>query len=341
MKESLVIVDRWDNQFTSILKERIKDFGLLDYLKETARVMIKPNLCAGTLFRSETGVVTNPDILFDLVQALLQINDSLRISIAESDSIGRGFAREKFLYQGYPDIFKWYPQVELVDLSRTPVEVYSYSGRFFKDGIVLASIFKEVDLFISLGKLKTHINTVFTGCLKNQFGCLPDIDKEKYHPFLPDVVADVNSVIAPKLCILEACPAMEGKGPVDGEPKDLGVVLFSNDIVAIDATGARIMGFAPEAIPLLVKAEQAGLGWLQAGKIEVQGILLENIVDHFKFVSFEQKFYVRMGLAIQRFGEKVSRFGHLLHLVKNTHWLVKKLIDRLYDRVFSWIRLRE
>ena len=335
MKESLVIIDRWDNQFSSILKERIENFGLLDYLKGTARVMIKPNLCAGTLFGSETGVVTNPDILFDLVQALLQINDSLRISIAESDSIGRGFAREKFLFQGYPDIFKCYPQVELVDLSRTSVEVYSYSGSFFKDGIVLSSIFKEVDLFISLGKMKTHINTVLSGCLKNQFGCLPDIDKDKYHPFLPDVVAEVNSVIAPDLCILEACPAMEGKGPVDGEPKDLGVVLFSNDIVAIDATAARIMAFAPEAIPLLVKAEQAGLGWLQAEKIEIQGISLEKIIDHFKYISLEQKFYVRTGLAIQRFGEKVSRFGHLLHLVKSTHWLVKKLLDKLHNGLFS------
>ena len=38
---------------------------------------------------------------------------------------------------------------------------------------------------------------------------------------------------------------MEGNGPLQGTPRDLGKILLADDPVAADATCARLMGFDP------------------------------------------------------------------------------------------------
>ena len=287
------------------------------------------------------------------------MNPSVQIYVAESDSIGRSLATEKFRFQGYASLFADLSAVHLVDLSHSPVQVYPCAGRFFKDGVVLASTFAEADFFISLAKMKTHSVAVMTGCLKNQFGCLPDMHKDRYHPYLPAVIADVNSAVRPDLCILEACPAMEGNDPVLGDPRDLGIILLGVDPLAIDATAARIMGMQPERILLFVEAEQAAVGTWRPEQIRVTGLTCAEIGGRFKFISREQRLYVigesckgrtisgrpqapldakivrslsglsiRFGLAIQWAADRLNGLGHRLHLVQGTGWAIGRIVSK-------------
>ncbi len=45
------------------------------------------------------------------------------------------------------------------------------------------------------------------------------------------------------LTIIDGFVAMEGKGPSDGTPVKMGLIIAGKDVVATDATAARVMGF--------------------------------------------------------------------------------------------------
>ena len=44
----------------------------------------------------------------------------------------------------------------------------------------------ETDVLITLPKFKTHGFMMFTGAVKNLFGCIPGLDKAQYHLKVPD-----------------------------------------------------------------------------------------------------------------------------------------------------------
>ena len=317
----------------SDLMATFESLGLAHHIKAADRIAVKPNLCAGTICLPPSGVVTNPQVLDMVVQALVGLNDHASVAIVESDSTGPGLAVDKFAHQGYPQRFSRYSQVRLVDLSRSPVSRYTCPGRYFRHGLVLPRIIREADLFVSVGKMKTHSNTVVTGILKNQFGCLPESDKEKYHPFLPEVIADINAVARPHLCILDAVPAMEGNGPVQGSPVDLDLLILGTDPVAVDSTMARMMGFDPERIPMLRVAQDAGIGTTRPDHIAIRGLPMDSVCRPFRYISWERHAYVQLGFAIQRFGKRVQDFGHLVHCVEGTAWAARKLHKRMRQRL--------
>ena len=66
-------------------------------------------------------------------------------------------------------------------------------------------------------KLKTNLASSITCCLKNQFGCLTEVRKIKYHKHLDDIIVDANIAMKPDFCIVDAIVAMGGAlGPGSG-----------------------------------------------------------------------------------------------------------------------------
>ena len=59
-------------------------------------------------------------------------------------------------------------------------------------GFGLARTWLEADAFITLPVLKTHATTVFTGAIKNQWGCVPRYDRILLHKYLHELVGDLN-----------------------------------------------------------------------------------------------------------------------------------------------------
>jgi Domain of unknown function (DUF362) len=64
---------------------------------------------------------------------------------------------------------------------------------------------------------------------------------------------------------------MEGRGPTNGKPRRLGVLLASRDPVALDATAMRLVGLDPQRARHLVIAAERKLGAYEPGDIEVDG----------------------------------------------------------------------
>ena len=93
------------------------------------------------------------------------------------------------------------------------------------------------------------------------------------------MLVDINMFIRPRLCVMDGIMAMEGNGPRNGVPKNLGVLLFSNDPVALDSIACKIVGLDPECCPPLSAGEKAGLGTYHYDRIEVVGERVEKLID--------------------------------------------------------------
>jgi uncharacterized protein (DUF362 family) len=48
--------------------------------------------------------------------------------------------------------------------------------------------------------------------------------------------------------IADGIVTMEGNGPLNGTPRELGKIVLADDLVAADSTCARLMGFHPERV---------------------------------------------------------------------------------------------
>ena len=121
--------------------------------------------------------------------------------------------------------------------------------------------------------------------MKNLFGFLPDKMKAKYHvKGISKVVVAITSVIKPALTIIDGFVAMEGRGPSNGSPVQMNLIIAGKDGVATDATGCRVMGMDPHKIKHIMKANEKGLGNID--NIHILGEKLESFARQFKPAKF-------------------------------------------------------
>jgi uncharacterized protein (DUF362 family) len=132
-------------------------------------------------------------------------------------------------------------------------------GLYFHDP-ELPAVLSEPASLTSVAVPKTHGLTMITGVLKNCFGFLPRKDKVFYHPHINEVIVDINRVVRPDVCLVDARVGLEGV--ITGKPRRINALILGRNPVSVDATMARVMGFQPERIRHLVEAEKYDLGTL-------------------------------------------------------------------------------
>jgi uncharacterized protein (DUF362 family) len=98
--------------------------------------------------------------------------------------------------------------------------------------------------------------------MKNVVGTLPGQvygwPRNIFHLFdLNNAVLDFNLTTPPDYAIIDGIVGMEGDGPIRGTPVDAGVIVMGANLLAVDATAARVMGIRPEAVQYL----RRGAGW--------------------------------------------------------------------------------
>ena len=127
----------------------------------------------------------------------------------------------------------------------------------------------EADVIISLPKFKTHGLTVLTGAIKNSYGYLPGAQKAKLHKAagsperFHEMVVDVFNLRVPDFFLMDAVVGMEGNGPASPDLRDIGLILASDNGVALDGVMATMTGCDPGRLRFLQKAKKMGLGGLR------------------------------------------------------------------------------
>jgi len=215
-------------------------------------VIIKPNLCY--YWDYTTGQTTDPKVIAALIDLIRgKITQSIDVSIVESDASAMK-CKHAFRMLGYKKLAEEY-NVKLVNLSEEhcdPAQV-TVEGKVFH--FMVPKIIQKADLKINVSKIKYTMRGIELTCaLKNIFGCNPYPKKFKYHRLLTETIVALNKVMRFDLCITDGYI-------VSGiHPMKLGLVMASQDPVAIDAAAAEIAGLNPKKIRYLRLAEKEGIG---------------------------------------------------------------------------------
>jgi uncharacterized protein (DUF362 family) len=143
-------------------------------------------------------------------------------------------------------------------------------------GISTAAL--EADVIINLPKFKMHQQLVATFAVKNMFGCVSGKHKALWHFRKGDtaetfcrLLLGVYAYLKPALTLIDGVVAMEGQGPIRGPSKPLGWLLAGTDPMALEMTCCRLIGLAPEQVPMIQAARQAGFGCSDPEAVEIVG----------------------------------------------------------------------
>lgn len=274
-KVALVRCDTYeeDKVFRAIRKGLDLIGGVSVLAKRNEKIVMKPNVLIGA--NPEKCVTTHP-VVFKAVGRLFM---EAGVSVYYGDSPAFGRAELNMRIAGLKRVGDEVGfSLADFDAGRS---IRHPEGLLVKSFVVANGVL-NCDGMVSLPKLKTHGLVRFTGAVKNQFGCVPGLLKSQYHVKLPDpydfatMLVDLNTLVKPRLCVMDGIVAMEGNGPRSGRPKKMNVLLFSTDPIALDATACRIIDLDPEVVPTSKPGEQSGLGTYHIENIELVGENMEQ-----------------------------------------------------------------
>ncbi|MBW2247055.1 MAG: DUF362 domain-containing protein [Deltaproteobacteria bacterium] len=235
------------------------------------RVLIKPNVLRASQWNE--GIVTHPAVLKAVVEKVETMGPA---SIIVGDNPGLfsyGANEESFEKTGLMDAAGGHYE----NIGNDSVKV-DFNPAFLPS-LSLSKAVVDADIIISLPKFKTHGLTVITGAIKNSYGFLPGAQKARLHKIagsprrFHEMLVDVFQLRVPDLFIVDAVVGMEGNGPASPDLRDIGLILASDNAVALDAVIATLMGCEPGLLRFLQKAKQAGLGDYDLKNIEILGEL--------------------------------------------------------------------
>lgn len=254
-------------------------------------VVIKPNMCYYLDY--STGHTTDPKFVAALVDALRsRVSSNVNISIVESDASAMK-CRYAFKMLGYEKMAQHHG-VALVNLSEDEserVEVVSGGHSFH---FMVPQTILNADLRVNVPKIKYMWKVKLSCALKNIYGCNPYPRKFRYHQNLDETIVALNKVMKFNLCIVDGIT-------VSGiQPRRLGLIMASQDPVAIDVAASKIAGLNPRSVSHIMLANAEGLG--NASFIP-KGIPLEYFKSRYprkragyKVLSFARDFALTLGL---------------------------------------------
>ena len=115
----------------------------------------------------------------------------------------------------------------------------------------VAEICLQADYFISIPKIKTHVEAGISAAVKNLVGCVVGTDKRLVHADLFANIIKLNEIIKPDLILVDGLIGMEGDGPGNGNPKKLDLLLAGKNPFLMDLLIARLIGLDRDNIPYL------------------------------------------------------------------------------------------
>lgn len=275
--------------------------GIESYVKPGDRVLLKINLLTGDV--PEKAVTTHPAIVRAMIRQVKEAGGVPQVG----DCSG---------YEGAPSYKRYITacrntgimkvceeeKADVLHLSAESIEVKNPDGRLYKS-FILSKQVQETDVLISLPKLKTHGLTLFTGGVKNSFGCVTGLNKAKMHLRAQDpetfsqMLVDLLGTVRPDLTVMDAVVGMEGNGPSNGTPRQVNAILASKDPVALDAVACKMVGIDPFIVPSTRLAHEQGLGTGDISRIDVLGEDLNDMeIEDFQLPSGTSSFFRAKGL---------------------------------------------
>jgi len=286
--------------------------GIRTVVNKGETVFIKPNFVSFPWAKHNkcfhVGECTKPEIVIAVTEECLKAG-------AAEVIIGEGSQLPKFDWQyavtldGKTNLVKeaarlssrYKGKVTLACLETDSPGWVEVPSRTRLNTVAVSSLVTKADKVISIPVAKTHSWAQLTLALKNFIGVTPLsryaqlIDNTWWNrgtfdhsspQAIAQVYLDIVKAITPHLAIIDFSIGLEGDGPSKGQggttvdmKKRLGAwaIIASTDIMAADATAARIMSHDAMKVKQLAMGFQMGLGEIREPSIEVVGEKLDNL----------------------------------------------------------------
>jgi len=232
-----------------------------------SRVVIKPNF---TYPFYRPGVTTSPEVL-EAVVALCAERTS-DITVVESDGGSHAWrAEEAFEGHRVPEICRKYG-AKAVNLSSAPARPFSTKFAGVKVQFQMPALLLDgLDVFITLPVPKVHVMTALSVAFKNQWGCIPDVKRLRYHPIFPHAILAINRIFPRTIAIADGTYFLNRTGPMGGDPVRMNLILASTDFGALSSVAAHIMGIDPRRAPHKRLAMEMGMMPRSVEEVEIVG----------------------------------------------------------------------
>lgn len=302
---SIVPCPSYDPQIVRASLERVLEpVGGLSWVQAGMKIVIKANLVS--MMKPEKAATTHPSLLCALTDMLIEKGASVVIG----DSPG-GLYNAASLNRIYHATGMRNAEAHGAMLNQN----YETKEATFEEGVVLhdfvyTAFLDEADAMIDFCKLKTHGMMGMSAAAKNMFGVIPGTFKPEYHFRFPKhedfarMILDLNTYFQPKmrLSLVDAVVGMEGNGPTQGTPRQIGALIASTSPHKADLLCATLIGLGAQDVPTLQAAFEAGYIPQKAEELNICGNYQQLQISDF------QNIHVRKSLLFEGKGRFAAMF---------------------------------
>jgi uncharacterized protein (DUF362 family) len=240
------------------------------------RVVVKPNLVE---FDKSTCVNSHPLVVHAVYEAARSMG-AAEVIIAEGPGHRRTtmeLAEAAGYYEAIANFEDRFTDLNLDDVSLLKIDRPASK----LNELYLPKTILSADLVISVPKMKTHHWVGATLSMKNFFGVVPGAiygwPKNVLHwAGIDQCIMDLQSMMPKTFAIVDGITGMEGNGPIQGSPKQVGVLVAGSDLPSVDSTCCRIMGIDPSQIVYIVRT--------QRGAIQQIGERISSVQTNFQLI---------------------------------------------------------
>jgi uncharacterized protein (DUF362 family) len=279
---AVLAADRYDGRLVDVVRRGCE---LCDLDVRGRRVVIKPNFVE---YDPDGAINTHPVLIAAAIEAFRSMG-AAEITVAE----GPGHRRDNEYIinaSGLSDALRD-ARARYVDLNVDRVKRTAAAGFYTDLGqLYLPETVAGADLLVSMPKLKTHHWAGATLSLKNMFGIMPGSiygwpKNVLHYQGVQQSILDINAALTvPRFNLVDGIVGMEGDGPIRGDARNSGVLVFGHDAVAVDATATRLMQLEPHRIWYLRQASRF-LGNIEEELIEQRGEPLEAYAREYRLIE--------------------------------------------------------
>ena len=243
----------YDSQavYSAILRQFELLGGVRCFIKSSQRVLIKPNLIVPR--PAEVPAQTHPEVIYAVARIVKEAGAVPVVGDSPAWSNTYGCLRALGIDGQLKEL-----GVEIVNLNQ-PVRMNIEGAN-----VGISRIALEADAIINLPKLKAHQQLGATFAFKNMYGCVCGLaGKEKawwhfargkeFDPFCR-IVIGIYHKLNPVLNIIDGIVGMEGQGPINGDPREVGCLIAGTNPAACERVCCDLVGFDPNDLPLLMTA---------------------------------------------------------------------------------------
>ena len=233
--------------------------GMKTIVRRGDKVVLLPNPQG-----SRPGVSTSPELLAALVSRCLEAGAAEAV-VASAHGPGRWYSTGIIEAVEKAGGKMLYPRSD-GDWVEAPVP----RGQRLKKATIIRRAL-ENDVLIDVPIVKQHDSTRITCTMKNLMGF--NADNGSFHrsdDYLDHAIADLASLITPKLCVVDAITILTENGPFGpGRTVSPRQVVAGTNMVSVDAYCCRFLDLDPKEAGHIRIAAEMGLGELDVARLKI------------------------------------------------------------------------